>query len=830
MDDPWGSPWTTADADKDTKPPSPAKSTRSDLEPPPRAFFSFSGSPRIPVITGPSPWAEEEDGFGDWAAPETPAQTQSRWGGGWVASSPNLTSPPRDDTFGSASPIAWPGNIALPKPANSAVARQPSPDPWSTEFSPSLDGASTPRLIIDAPPLVDKSPTKEEPEALGSPIWKREESDYIQDTWEKDDPGEEPQDKEDKVIRVEPLAPSVSTEHKKPVEYQPSPSLPENGTLRLSVESADQNRRESPSPSGDETDADDDRQDSPITSIDEDAISRQTLERKTSGKVQQLVVKFDGLARAASQEPPVVRRERSKSPLSIGGRDGADDDEPGLGADFGDFNDVQEDASDVPDRGRTKNPDRPATPEVTRQAPTPGITTSVSSPQSTGEPTSIGRAVTIDRTNIKFEVDLEAVDKLFNVDRLSSAEIVGMDEEVSDYILNDSFTEISERKTWYRISRMGSSRKYNAGDDENYRLVTWPTSTIHDDTIKVVRRWMEEDSIAGRVVLGGGVSKTQKNMFGWDSSAETISLDAVFGRKKAHARASSLHSSANGAGVASPSLRSPTHRPSSVVVPPVASFGWSTNSPTWSQPTQSPGIVPAPERTPTAPSAPTIPIPSQPHPSAEVVLPLSVQPATLEPLPVDEDDDEWGEMVASPSEQKPTGDVFGNLDDAFSAPLPSFPAPPPASIPPPAAAEPQFADFAPVTAPAPPPAVDPWAIVDFSVFESTTKPAADPRNPQPAVSFTTPVEPPRPPIPPASSVPSSQPATSWFQPTTPVASKQLAADHAFTPTTPLEIASPQVIPTSEDNYFTPDNSPPIHDDAAVRRIIDNLPDVSFMLR
>ncbi len=47
---------------------------------------------------------------------------------------------------------------------------------------------------------------------------------------------------------------------------------------------------------------------------------------------------------------------------------------------------------------------------------------------------------------------------------------------VPDHVLIDSFTAISERKTWYRISRQGSSRKHNAGgDDENYRRITWPT-------------------------------------------------------------------------------------------------------------------------------------------------------------------------------------------------------------------------------------------------------------------------------------------------------------------------------------------------------------------
>ena len=44
MDDPWGSPWTADNEKNHRAPPSPTKSTRSDLEPPPRVFLSVSNT------------------------------------------------------------------------------------------------------------------------------------------------------------------------------------------------------------------------------------------------------------------------------------------------------------------------------------------------------------------------------------------------------------------------------------------------------------------------------------------------------------------------------------------------------------------------------------------------------------------------------------------------------------------------------------------------------------------------------------------------------------------------------------------------------------------
>ncbi|KAK1757160.1 hypothetical protein QBC47DRAFT_175847 [Echria macrotheca] len=808
MDDPWGSPWASTENEKDAKPPSPTKSTRSDLEPPPRAFFSGSGSPRIPTISGPSPWADDDDGFGDWAAAETPGQTQSGWGG-WGAPSPKLTSPPRDDVFGEASPIAWPGNTALSKPANVSL-RQPSPDPWAADFS-SLDD-SVPRFVIDAP-STDTVPIPDETKQENEPGWAEEEP---AEAGPQEDSRDREEEEEGDGTPTQPNATAESAVAEGPGRTSIADAE------RASVESTGQSH-ESPfsSPSGDDdTDLDDDRQDSPITSIDEDA-RRQPVLRKTSGKVQELVSKFDGLARALSQEPPAVRRERSTGRSNTS----ADSDEA---ADFGDF----EDADEEP-----QTPERPSTPRpADHPLPESGASTAISSPQSAQKTPGSVRRILAAHGPVSFDVDLGDVDKLFSLP--GGAEETETDAYVPDHIIDDSFTEISERKTWYRVSRMGSSRKHNAGDDENYRLVTWPTSTIREETIKVVRRWMEEDSIAGRVTLGGGISKTQKNMFGWDSSAEPVALDAVF-RKKSHARAASLQTSTSAAQKVSSSLRSPLDRPSSIASTPVPTFGWSS-SPTTD--THAPKVQPPAVQLPLSMASPSLPtnntpspgIPppialtrpgqgsittktfakpeSQPsHQTASLVASTSSAPPNNTSL---DDDDEWGEMVASPSVPDTGVNGFGLLDTSFAATnntsLPFNPGP---------TTEPRPA-VAPAVAPAAtamPPPTDPWASVDFSVFETAKAPP--PAVPGPGLDFpkatisTTPIIPTTP-----LDVPSG------LQPAAP-ASKD--SNNPFTPTTPLEIHSPVALRGAAE-YFGADVQPP--EDDAARHILASLPDLSYMLR
>ncbi|KAK3941027.1 hypothetical protein QBC46DRAFT_383889 [Diplogelasinospora grovesii] len=822
MDDPWGSPWTTADQDKDRKASTPSK---SDLEPPPRAFLSASSSPRIPTISGgQSPWADDEDGFGDWASADAPASTQSGWGGGWGghadrSRSPSLALPtPRDDEFGKASPIAWPGSIAVPK-ANGSVFRQPSPDPWSADFqTPTNDGLSTPRLTVDLPSSIE-APIEKIEGGLG-PAW-------------DDAPRQPLEEAETTHEGVTSAAPTQDTPF---VKEEPEHRKHQDEPIRASIEIiGESNQSRSSSLSGDNTDHDIERQDSPITSVDEDARSRPQVGRRTSGKVLELVSKFDGLARAASEEPPLVRRERSKSRGDVDGN--ADSDDAG---EFEDFEDADADAdADADHAAAAPSPESTVTPRVTEQSPRPKTATEATSPQRPRVSSISFEQLVAKFGPLKFDVDLSNVDKLFDVDALGSAEgTCEADSQIPDRVITDSFTDISERKTWYRVSRLGSSRKHNAGDDENYRRVGWPTSTIRQDTIKVVRRWMEEDSIAGRVTLGGGLSKSQ-NMFGWNSSAEPVDLDAVFGKRKAHAKASSLQISSQEAGPrkTSGALKSPTQRPLSMAIPPTASFGWSSGSPVTQTQALPPRVVPQATTSIMAPPRqnPTIPLkPLGPSSKTPTVPPLTTKaPPAVEPQANagDEDEDDWGEMVSSPSDPKPAANGFHSMDDAFSGAA-SHPVQPSKSTLDPISTTREKKSSTPIntqTVEPPEGTGDPWASADLSIFDLPAKPK--PKPPQPTVTtgrglattslVHTPFTPTTSMPTPVTAAPAS--STTGKPPGLPGRTRTPTLERAFTPTTPLDISSSITLPAKTA-------SPIAGQSEAARRVIAGLPDLSYMLR
>ncbi|KAL1902405.1 hypothetical protein Sste5346_001385 [Sporothrix stenoceras] len=308
-----------------------------------------------------------------------------------------------------------------------------------------------------------------------------------------------------------------------------------------------------------------------------------------------------------------------------------------------------------------------------------------------------------------------------------------LDAFIPDYILDDSFTAISERKVWYRIARHGSYRKHAAGgdDNENYRPVTWRTSAIRDDTVKIVRRWMEEDSFTGKPTLGGGFGRglggaggggnRSGNLFGWDSAAEPVALDEIFKRKKPSTTTGGGHkynlSSASsawanegsGASADSPAGFSPGFSPAPV-------FGWGSNSNT-----QSHDHLPAkPESTrnsvqferPMPSPVVAVPSPTTTQPSRfSVVLPPRDLAPTLPPSTAKEDtgafadgddDDDWGEMISSPVKEE-----FSI--PPLSAPLSLPPAPSPVQAAPAFVAPPPKSHSpapAPVLAPAPTPQLD----------------------------------------------------------------------------------------------------------------------------
>ncbi|GAB1314642.1 Glucan 1,4-alpha-glucosidase [Madurella fahalii] len=801
MDDPWGSPWAATDSDKDQKLAS--SSAKSDLAPPPRAFLSASNSPRISAALEQSPWGGDGDGFGQWTAASDTPSAQSGWGGGgWGSSSPSLTPPARDDVFGKASPIAWPGNIATPKlaAANGSAFRQPSPDPWASELSSrraSADGATTPRLIVDPASPVDAPVARTGDEGLGitiETVWKRPDAD--------------------------------SAEEQRNTTGEPNCSLPDStetaraadhSDVRLSVESAAQcHEYQSSTASNDNTDHEEEPRDSSNTSIDEESSVPRPESRKASSKVQELVVKFDGLAQAASQDRP-PSRQRSRSPLSVGKGDASDDT-----GDFGDFEDA--------------DPDGPPTPIETSDPGQPGEDLVVAASSPVSSPHSLDRPSTSELLiarfgPLDFAVDLSAIGRLFETAAQEPARRdPSADADVPDHIIRDSFTEISERKTWYRVSRLGSSRRHNAGDDDNYRQVTWPSSTVHDDTIKIVRRWMEEDSIAGRVALGGGVSKTQKNMFGWDSTVEPVALDAVFRKKKSHSRTASLQTSRM-AGLSSQGLdgpvkssRDPAHQLSGSIGQLGASFSWSSGARTSDREVNIPSTM-SKQPVPTAAAlsnipAPATPIPNPPRPGITITTQPVMAAGPIQAITSeqregnandggggddddDDDDDEWGEMVSSPVEQKPAASQFQYLNSAFdntTVPAAQQSVGPPA----PTRSETKTHMISGMSHSNTPLTNDAWGSADFSIFESS------PAKPSTKAGCSLAV--------PHSLKPLAKEPIPGSILETPAASSTSGAS------APL----PDLPELSEmDPSFNNHDS---NNDEAARHILANLPDLSYMLR
>ncbi|KAB5531336.1 hypothetical protein GE09DRAFT_383123 [Coniochaeta sp. 2T2.1] len=812
MDDPWGSPWTTAAPASRERTPSP---TKSDLEPPPRAFISTHGSPRLPAVSVASPWADDNDGFGDWASADnnnnstatstSGVHSASGWAGGWGGSGSDtpglhghqhLSPTPKEEGFGfaQASPIAWPGSIALSpgyKNGSGSAFRQPSPDPWASEFDDfrkGPDAHSTPSFVLDRP-ATPSSPAKH-PE----PVVLHEES---ASAWTEDGHVDGAAEGSDAVSRTVEDAARGTADTGKPQDTL-EPECADQSRASTSSKPRSSHSRSS-STSQNDSDSEGDRQDSPITSIDEDARSRIALPpRKVSGRIQVLVEKFDGLAKAASDENLPVRRE--STPRQGDASDAGTPSEEV--ADFGDFEDAEEAPPMTPVReSRTPSPrtslERTPTPRVrspetpTRQRPASAATASpnVKSP-------------VVKQVPVHFDVDLSQIDSLFNDVKQDSAASHGtLDSLLPDHIITDSFSEISERKAWYRISRQGSSRMHNSGDADNYRRVAWPTTTVHEETLKIVRRWMEQDSITGRTTLGGSGNRT--NMFNWDSAAEPVALEQIFAKRRRPQRPVSLQQPPKVTAIIPPApsplagaAAPPKQRPMSLIGASTSAFGWSTSPVTQQSSEQQPN-PPTKEVQPALTEKRPLDVPPRKV--------LGEKPAPLNaPVAQADDDDDWGEMISSPPvNAKPMslpgfGEAGSLLPDTST--LPGAPLPP--SYPPPTIRPTADTNHNPIS--------DPWE-------QPPPSPPMIPPNQTPAVQQKLERQPSYFGLPPKPTVTTSIPASST----------------AFTPTTPLEILSP--LPLAVETPIEPvkpalpgKNETEEHE--LVREILEGLPDLSYMLR
>jgi len=125
---------------------------------------------------------------------------------------------------------------------------------------------------------------------------------------------------------------------------------------------------------------------------------------------------------------------------------------------------------------------------------------------------------------------------------------------------DDPIFSTSARKAWYRLTRKQTLREFNNGnDDDNYIRVTWASSQIRSEVNKTVGRWAREDRISG---TGPGARAS----FYWDTPAPIDSKPASM-----HTRQQSSNAASN-----TITAKRESNPPLSTNAP--AAFDWSSSS------------------------------------------------------------------------------------------------------------------------------------------------------------------------------------------------------------------------------------------------------------
>ncbi|KAI9707695.1 MAG: hypothetical protein M1836_000657 [Candelina mexicana] len=79
------------------------------------------------------------------------------------------------------------------------------------------------------------------------------------------------------------------------------------------------------------------------------------------------------------------------------------------------------------------------------------------------------------------------------------------------FISEDILSSTSARKAWYRISRQGTMRKHDSGN-EDYVRVSWVGSAVQASVNKVVANWITQDQFGHSL---GGEGNGLSSLFGW---------------------------------------------------------------------------------------------------------------------------------------------------------------------------------------------------------------------------------------------------------------------------------------------------------------------------
>ncbi|KAF2021224.1 hypothetical protein BU24DRAFT_416880 [Aaosphaeria arxii CBS 175.79] len=251
---------------------------------------------------------------------------------------------------------------------------------------------------------------------------------------------------------------------------------------------------------------------------------------------------------------------------------------------------------------------------------------------------------------------------------------------------DDPVHSTSARKAWYRLTRKQTLREFNnSTDDDNYVRITWKQSHIRSEVNKIVGRWATEDRLSGR----GPAAAAN---FYWDQvpSSEPVVKSHV--RRKSSISVSMVQHSASNSATNIP----PAFNWSS----PVATTNVWTHNPPSSQGESTTATVkdsaPSQIRQPDTPlvfSGSSVSTPAgivkiaspeggvsgtqlpQGHPveaSTQDSNPdgRSALSQEITPNPVDDDDDDWGDMVQSPAVAT-FAPIDQFLDESSQDPTPS---------------------------------------------------------------------------------------------------------------------------------------------------------------
>ncbi|ELR06871.1 hypothetical protein VC83_01711 [Pseudogymnoascus destructans] len=650
MDDPWGSPW----ADE-----APGTATKLDEARP--MPIVIATEKELPFDSGPrSPWDDDEDDE-QWSANlDNVVQSQRTsiiqgGGEGWSYHQSNGHEPLGEDKA-AATTVESPWVLhsheaeeSLKQNLQGKRGEQSFDDPWAQpdvqtegELSPNLtQQALEPAKTLDAGSYHPHG----EPSEIGGDVSPQEERQLDSSVVESPQPE---------------TSPSQDSSKKAPVIESPGheeSDAGDNVSQPLSSETPDKDAPQSSRPSlslSEHSHRHETTNDSLHTSPDGE--SRPIpVETKDTSKVKELVQLFDGLA----VESPSTPDGRSNEDLPLASSEPTLE-EPCPAETEDDFGDFEDGVSFVSASAGSDEP------EVSTDAPT-----SVQSSKTPEKPI-ISRPEerrTFERGSIKFDIDKSIVDQLYSY-KESLPESTNYGPSNIDIPITDSVLTVEQRKVWYRISRYGTMRKHNSGDDDAYVRMGWQDSKVREKTLDIVHKWMEEGRLGAGMALGGG---RVEDMFSWGKPGQAPNTEALHIPRKASqstkARQPALHTSPprqtapdvmpvhNRQKSSMGSIKSIVSSP----VEPSPRFSWSTAQPESPDPATAITSASSDSHPKSFRQDPVIPPISKafesPSPVPVPIEPLKPKAAAPHPpeqragnIPkANDDDDEWGEMVASPT-------------------------------------------------------------------------------------------------------------------------------------------------------------------------------------